>query len=275
VARKLLSLVDRETSTIPEVTQIIRSDAAFASEVLRLANSAVLGLRYEVLSIMHAVTVLGMDRLRALVLTVALRDFLSGARHAELLRRCWRHNFASALVAEWLAASCWIERSDAYTAGLLHDLGQLALISLHPVEYTAMLDHALESRKDLLDAETATFGINHCQAGRWIAEHWGVPAKLRVIVCSESADHESPSPGEALPLSQLSALACCVANLTGFVLQPPTQPDHDQPSEAALVATLLQSSLPPAVWNKVEPQILETVDSIPFKINVFETEFLS
>ena len=54
--------------TIPEVSQLIRSDAVFAAEVLRLANSAMLGLRYEVMSIMHAISVLGMDRLQSLVM---------------------------------------------------------------------------------------------------------------------------------------------------------------------------------------------------------------
>ncbi|MEZ5352018.1 MAG: HDOD domain-containing protein [Bryobacteraceae bacterium] len=267
VARKLLSIVDKETCTIPEVTQIVRADAVFASEVLRLANSAVLGLRYEVLNIMHAVTVLGTDRLRALVLTVAMRDFLNGAAQADLLRRCWRHNFASALVAEALAGSCWLDRSDAYTAGLLHDLGQLALISQFPTRYTELLEASPDLTR-LLEAESDAFGLNHCEAGQWLADHWCIPPKLRGIVCRDIAASEPDASGHSVSLARLSVLACDIANSLDFRLRQ--DPDHG----GIDARTILESGLPLDSWNALEPQLGELIDTIPFKINAFETEFL-
>ncbi len=271
VARKLLELVNQETSTIPEVAGIIRADAVFASEVLRLANSAVLELRYEVLSLMHAVTVLGMDRLRAMVITVAMRDFLTGARHDELLRRCWQHNFACALVSEWLSDFCWMDRSDGYTAGILHDLGQLALISLHSREYAEILASAGPETADLLEAERVSFGIDHCQAGGWMAEHWGIPSKLRSWCSGEELASASQ---DTMTLRDVVRLACTTADVLGFGLVE-SAAQNDEEADSVGAPALLEAGLPGDVWAKVEPRLGDLFERVPYKVNVFETEFLS
>jgi len=81
---------------------VLRVDGAFSSQVLRLANSALLGGRYEVTSIMQALAVIGVDRVRDIVVTVALMNFMGDA-DSELLRRLWRHNLATGIWCEVLA----------------------------------------------------------------------------------------------------------------------------------------------------------------------------
>ncbi len=73
----MLELIDSEAKHLRELSRLLRSDAAFSSQVLRLANSTLLGSRYEVTSIQQALSALGVDRLRALVVTVAMRPVLA------------------------------------------------------------------------------------------------------------------------------------------------------------------------------------------------------
>jgi HD-like signal output (HDOD) protein len=260
VARKLITLLGKPNFTIPEVSQLIRSDAVFAAEVLRLANSAMLGLRYEVMSIMHAISVLGMDRLQSLVMTVAMRDFLRGGKQLGLLRLCWRHNLATALVAEELAESCWIEKSDAYTGGLLHDLGRLALISAYPTEYAAVLGCWSQPGEGALRCEERALGINHCEAGLVLADKWGLPSAMREVLCTRLIPKTGP-----FTVPRLVSIACGLAERLGFMLGEPT---------VGWDMEWLEQELPSEMWLRVAPKAIAMRESIPLKINLFECEFL-
>ena len=260
VARKLMTLMGKPSFTIPEVSQLIRSDAVFAAEVLRLANSAMLGLRYEVMSIMHAISVLGMDRLQTLVMTVAMRDFLRGGKQPGLVRLCWRHNLATALVAEELAESCWIEKSDAYTGGLLHDLGRLALISAFPTEYAAAVDCWSQPGEQALQCEEQALGINHHEAGLVLADKWGLPSPMRELLSTSLIPKTGP-----FTVPRLVSIACGLADRLGFMLGEPS---------AGWDMEWLEGELPPEMWLRAAPKAAALQDSIPMKINLFECEFL-
>ncbi len=257
-----MDLVGRENVPIPDVSRLIRTDAAFTAEVLRLANSAMFGLRYEVVSILHAISVLGMDRLKALVLTVGMRDFLSGASQMELMKRCWRHNLASALSSEWLADYCRVDKSVAYTAGLLHDLGRLALMMMNPAQYHELIRMVEETGQDIAECEKLAFGIDTCEAGVWVAQDWSLPAALREVICCH---HQIP-PAAACELSLVAPLGCRVADSLGFTVMGPLPEDNHN---------WVRESLPADLWEKVETRLPELYEMVPFKINLFECEFLN
>jgi HD-like signal output (HDOD) protein len=263
VARKLLDIISDDAVRIPAVAELVKSDTAFAGEILRLANSAAMGLRYEVVSIMHALTLLGMDRLRALVLTVALRDCLPTSFGDELIRKCWRHNFASALVAEWLAGLCWLDKSEGYTAGLMHDVGQMALVTLYPAEYRRIALRPLRGVAEVLAAEKRAFGMNHCETGSWIAEHWGMPASLQAVM--SHADTAGGFDG-TVTMPRLATMACRVASNLGFAV-----------ADADLCHNVdyLRDSLPADVWRHAGPHLDDSLSRVAFKLNAFESEFLS
>src|ERR1700722_6561567 len=96
VARKLMMLVDREDVSLTRIEQVLRTDAAFAADVLRLANSPLICSRFPILSIMQAIMMLGLEKVRALATTLAIRTFLAGTITSDSLRRCWTHNLATA-----------------------------------------------------------------------------------------------------------------------------------------------------------------------------------
>lgn len=260
VARKLMVLLAKPNVTIPEVSQLVRSDAVFAAEVLRLANSAMMSLRFEVVSIMHAISVLGMDRLKNLVMTVAMRDFIRGARQIRMLRLAWRHNLAGALMAEALAEACSLERPDAYTAGLLHDLGRLALIAAWPAEYEQVLAEATPGGEDLLSCEARIVGIDHQAAGEVLGREWGLPGSLRELLCLRNTASTGP-----FTLIRLAQLCCRLSDRVGFPIgQCGDGWDLDW----------LQQQLPPAAWARFSPKANGLRESVLIRVNAFEAEFL-
>ena len=114
---------------------MLRIDPALSAEILRVSNSALYGLSRRVDNVSHAIVVLGTEVVKRLALTVALGRFSHGFLRNQGLRICWDHSVACALIAEELAQAMDVAKDRAYTAGLLHDVGRLALLACYPNEY--------------------------------------------------------------------------------------------------------------------------------------------
>ena len=263
VARKLLGAIAQDDCSMKTISDLVGSDAAFSVEVLRLANSAMLGLRYEVVSILHAVSVLGTHRLRGLVLTVGLRDFLRSARHDDLIRRCWRHNLATALVCEWLAGFYRQDKAAAYTVGLLHDIGRLALLTMYPGRYLHVLQLHKRTGNDIVQCEREALGQDHREIGALLAREWRLPATLTKIVCGQ--DSVTAGPHE-IELSDVIGGGCAGAVELGFSIL-------DQGQEGDL--RRLEHKMPATAWEQIRDRLAELQETVPYKINLFETDFLA
>ena len=175
----MIRLTNDENVQLHQLSQLIGSDAAFASEVLTIANSAAYALRFPACSIVQAVAVLGANHLQGICLTVAVRSYLGKALGHPLIRNLWRHNLACAAIAEQLAGSGFMDKDTAYTAGILHDIGRLALAVIRPTEYAALLRNHAGSGASILPAEVDLFGTDHCQAGRHLVSQWKLPGRFR------------------------------------------------------------------------------------------------
>jgi HD-like signal output (HDOD) protein len=261
VGQKLLRMVAADDCKFGELNAVIRTDAGFSGEILRLANSAILASRFEVLSILHAISVLGIDRLRSLVLTISMRDMLRGSRRNAVLQLAWRHNFAAALACEAMGGPLGFDRAVAYTAGLLHELGRLALIGAFGPRYIEAFEIAQDTGGDLEAVERGMLGIDHMEAGRLLCESWSLPSKLEEAVC-----HPRPQPSGAFGLPGLVAAGCVVAERTGFSIVGPRQ-EWDPVAVRSLV--------PPDQWAAVEEIVAAMPDSIPQGVSRFEDEFLA
>jgi HD-like signal output (HDOD) protein len=127
VAAQLLNLVSDISQPLGRVVNLLRTDVVLTAEVLRLANSPLLGCRGEIKNMLHALAFLGVERVNSLILTTAMRG-LAGPMNRKLARTCWRHNLATATICERIAPSLHIHQERGYVAGLIHDLGRLALM---------------------------------------------------------------------------------------------------------------------------------------------------
>ena len=211
VAAKLLGMINNEQSGFRDVSQLLMTDTALSGQVLRLANSAVFGFRQQVTTILKALCLVGADRVRDIVVTVSLRNYMSHGDNV-LLRDCWRHSLATALWAETLGQYWKLDKPMSYTAGILHDLGRVALIMLLPEDYAAYLDQAPMTEQDSRERERELFDFDHCQIGQYLSKMWNFQPALCDVIAHH---HDEVTP--ATPRYQaLVKASCTAASMSGF-----------------------------------------------------------
>ncbi len=232
VALQLMSLLDDTDAPIKKIVGLLRIDPALSAEILRVSNSALYGLSRRIDNISHAVVVLGTEVVKRLALTVALSRFSRSFMRVHGLRMCWDHSVACALIAEQLAEAMNQPKDRAYTAGLLVDIGRLALLTCYPVEYNNLFVVARENDFDELECEWELFDVDHCAAGAWLARHWNLPDDFVEAISL----HHGAEPIDASLLSIVTA-AHQVANRIGFHVL-------DEPSSQSVAEILARLPLP-------------------------------
>ncbi len=213
VAVRILQLARDENVQLHELCDLIASDPAFASEVLSVANSLLYAPRYPSTSIMQAVTVLGANTLQGMCLTVGVRAYLGKTMSYPAMRNLWRHNLACAIVAQRLAVLGSIDKDTAFTAGILHDVGRMALALIQPAAYAALLEKHQGTPRTLFDGERALFGWNHCETGRQLIGDWKLPEEFESVV---GQHHEARRTDGAWDVTELVKVSCAMASSIGF-----------------------------------------------------------
>jgi uncharacterized domain HDIG len=257
VAKKLMRLTAMEDVPLSRVQETLRTDAVFSGEVLRLANSPLISSRVEITSILHAVAMLGLERIKSLATTLVLRSFLNGGTVTDALRGCWRHNLATAIVCERLARFVHMDRDTCYTAGLLHDIGRLGLLRTGSEEYERILVREGVTEFELLQFEKSVFDIDHCEAGLWILEQWEFPGKLCEVALLH---HQRPKNGAAGLLPVVYA-GWRIADFLGF--SAGSQP---VPGDIAEIVEIL----PDPARQHIIGEFDGLAEELAFKINAIE-----
>jgi HD-like signal output (HDOD) protein len=229
-------------------------DAAFSAELLRLVNSPLLGARREITSTLQAAAVLGFERIKALTTTLGLRMFLTG-KPSDALQVCWRRNLAVAVVSERLSGYVDMNSDTCYTAGLLHDVGRLAMLWAAPHQSAEIIAKCDPGDPHGLDREKAAFGLDHCEAGELILRQWDFPAQLREVALLH---HRKPQPGTRGLLSVVHT-AMRVADVLGFQLGPGV-------ANLAEVANVL----PAPTWRMILADFDRISDDAILKLNALE-----
>ncbi|HUM04348.1 MAG TPA: HDOD domain-containing protein [Terriglobales bacterium] len=218
VAMRALNVLAGTETSLRELCEVIRPDPVFSAEVLRLANSPLVAFSKEVSNVLQASMLLGFRRLRRLVITVGLRSYLDNAS-AQLLRSCWRHSVACAMLAERTARWNSVDRDFAYTSGILHDIGRVVLATMGPDSYASLLARIPDHPGEMLRCEQDMFGIDHCQAGARLVSAWHLPEEFVAI----TARHHDPlTHAEDAP--EVTRLACRLADALGFSVSPQGSP---------------------------------------------------
>lgn len=216
VANRLLGLLQDQNVSNYQLSDVIRTDPTFSFELLRLANSALFGFAQQVSDIGHAISIVGLERVKALVMMVALNAQIKSALRYQRLLDCWIHCVACAALTESVARDTGILPEQAYMAGLLHDVGRLGMMTAYPQEYARLLDVAADEGLSLIQAELDVFDIDHCIAGAWLASEWNLPADVRLVA---QTHHEAPEPHHR-DLANLVRITNRMTNLLGFAVIP-------------------------------------------------------
>ena len=220
VAQRVLALVNQEDVAIRDLGDLVKMDPSFSAELLRFANSALLGVRHEVKSVSQAIILLGLNRVKTMATLVAVNRMVRSSVRLAALRKIWIHSLVTAMIAEEAARVTGIPDDQAYTGGLLHNLGTLGLMSAYPAEYSQMLEVTQEWGFDLLQTERDLFDIDHCLAGCYLAQDWDFPDELAAAI---AVHHEAPLPGES-SLDNVVKVSWRLSDTLGYVAFPPERP---------------------------------------------------
>ena len=201
---RILAVVDGDRSSTRDLVEVMQRDQALTGRVLRLANSGFFGFAREVSTLPRAVMILGFGTVRSLALGVKVWEAFLG-HGGSALGELWEHAALVGAAARLIAQSTrTAEPEEVFTAGLLHDVGRVVLAVRFPAEYAAVIagagpaDVTRESADDLPpleERERAAFGIDHAQAGAWLAETWALPP---MMVEAAASHHRVIAPGTPL-----------------------------------------------------------------------------
>ncbi len=238
-ALKILGISLDDDAAARSYEEAFKSDPALTAELLVMANSAAFGGRRSVQTIRVAILYLGLERVRSMAATSALRSHLrTGPRH-EYLASVWAHSIASAVAMEALgdARGC----PGLYTLGLTHDLGRLGLFLVGGEAYAVELSRQFREVQEANQVERERFGMTHCDAGALVARAWGFPEGLAACM----GEHHQVDGG-------LISTACQMADSLGF----PEVPLAEAPPWPDSVEQLPQLE-PEALWDEITARITE------------------
>ncbi|RJG11206.1 HDOD domain-containing protein [Massilia cavernae] len=196
VVMELLTCIDQEDVDISVLARKVSHDQALTAKVLRLANSSLFGLQVRVTTISQAITFLGFQTTRNLIISAAVTGCFPQAQCAGFDHRAfWRHAIATAACAKVLARRVKFNQDYAFTAGLLHDIGRQVLVSAYPAQYAQAIAASKAVDIELLEAERAVLGVDHVQAGVALAGHWNFSDTMRQAIARH---HDPETPGAGL-----------------------------------------------------------------------------
>ena len=178
---RVLDVLEDEHSSADDITAILSSDPVITARVLRLANSAFFGSRFQIDSIHRAVVTVGFEAVKQLTLaTTVLQSFSRCPQHCLDPNDFWMHALGSAKAAQLVAFSTrQISMPEAcFTGGLLHDLGKLMLSISLGEEYGEVLRRAGEEHCNLRMMEQRMLQTDHAEVGGWLMQQWGFPALI-------------------------------------------------------------------------------------------------
>ena len=172
---KLIELCQADEAGMAELAKLIANDAGMTAKVLSVANSAAYHRGGNKVGLLQALGVLGSDMIKTLVISESVFQTFSGFPHSGStdLRSFWKHSLTTAVMAREIAKKmAYPHAEEAYLAGLLHDVGRLALLAAAPNEYG--FNFLAQDDASLCAVEQHTLQISHADAGAWLIERWNL-----------------------------------------------------------------------------------------------------
>jgi HD-like signal output (HDOD) protein/signal transduction histidine kinase len=176
---KLIEQCQSDDVGMSELAELISKDAGMAGKILAIANSSAYHRNNRKVGLEHSLMTLGVEMIKTLVISESVLQVFNNFSHSSStdLRSFWKHSLSSAVLAREIAsAMTYSHLEEAYLAGLLHDVGRLALLSTANKEYAA--NFLARDDEALSEIEEQTFRITHQEAGAWLIERWNLDSFL-------------------------------------------------------------------------------------------------
>jgi HD-like signal output (HDOD) protein len=200
----VVKATEKETVSTSEIEDLIGTDAAISTKLLKVVNSAYFGMPRQIFSISQAIAILGLHQVRNLVLSIGVLNALrhDSARTEALQRSFWELSFGTASCASIIARQKRLptkEQELLFVAGLLHDIGVLFLLTQFTTPYLEVLRVSNANQEQLVDVEQRSLHTNHAWLGGMLANKWNFPDDLAELIARhETADRPDESPASCV-----------------------------------------------------------------------------
>jgi putative nucleotidyltransferase with HDIG domain len=184
VAMRVNELINDPYSSSGQIAEVLKKDQVLTAKVLRLVNSSYYAIPGGVTDVQRALAFLGFNTLAQLILSLSIFSMF-GAREKEgfSMLEFWRHALGTAVCSELMAKRLKLEKAEeAFTCGLLHDIGKLVLHEIDPDRLVAICVEAERSGRSFVQVEREYELPGHTFLGEQIASKWGLPQSIRLAV---------------------------------------------------------------------------------------------
>jgi len=255
---RIMDEVQSKNPSIQAVGEIISQDISMTTKVLQLVNSSFFGLVRHITDPVHAVNLLGLDTIKALVLTVEVfSTFNNNTLPLAFVETLWHHSLFCGELARRIARQEDIAKSavdNSYLAGMLHDVGKLVLAANLPAEYFRVIACTEETELSCVEAESRIFGSTHAEVGAYLRGLWGLPESIVEAVLHHHFP-EGFSGDRFVPLSAVVAADRLSHNAS---LRP--NPEADVPQGDAQYFSRIGAAEKIDAWEQLRDQVTEEVN---------------
>lgn len=184
VVYELTRVINDPMSSTKEVETIMENDMSLTTRVLKLANSAYYAIPGGVTSLSRAIAYIGFDTVNQLVLSASIVDALAFEGQGDFnINEFWKHSIGVGIAAETIAKMIsHPSPPDLFTAGLIHDMGKVALCAYDPTIPSTLAKIAVDKKISFLQAELDMGLMPHTEVGRLLAEKWRLPNHMTTAI---------------------------------------------------------------------------------------------
>lgn len=234
---QLLAKLARRNCDIGDVSDLVERDAVLAGQVLKLANSAVFGRVQPVITVRHAIALVGIGTMRKFALANSVANLFSRFRMSSTfsMMRFNLHSVAVGTLTELMVDELPVEfPKGAFIAGLLHDVGKLLIAVSMPRQYESILAMCAVSHQSHIECEREMLGTDHAELSGLAISKWKLPDPVQWAASyhhdlDKSSAVERPSPGK-LGLSVVVNRADAFINHLGMSVLPSSPMEQEAPS---------------------------------------------
>jgi HD-like signal output (HDOD) protein len=199
VAAQVLRIVGDPDATAEDLQRVISTDQALASQILKIANSAMFGMMREVKTLTQAIMTLGFSTIKSVVIASSAKNLYSRGSAGLQERLMWEHALATALTGRAYGKLLRFPRSEEiFLAGLMHDIGKSVMGIKFPDRYGAMIRNIYNGQGDALETELEIFGFDHSMVGEALLRSWNLSKSIEQTVRWHHEPMETPPENRSL-----------------------------------------------------------------------------
>lgn len=205
IVSKLTRMAEDPDTTTEQMGKLISKDHILSAKLLKLVNSAFYGFPQKISSLSSAIILLGFNVIKSLIISASIFELMESS-DLEL----WEHSLGTAVVANVMAKRLGIsDPEEVSTAGLIHDIGKVAIKMELPEEYDKIINLVEMKQISVREAELMVLGLDHAEVGGWLAKSWFLPKKLVEPI----THHHAPKQAEE------ETLACAILHFSDVVIR--------------------------------------------------------